>query len=81
MADAVIIALIVAIPPTVIAAGNIWLGVLADNRAAAERAAGRAESNTKLDHITVLTNSTLTAANKRIDELEATIKQMLAERH
>ena len=34
----------------------------------------------KLDHITMLTNSTLTAANKRIDELEGIVKRLLNER-
>ena len=34
----------------------------------------------KLDHITVLTNSTLTAANKRIDDLEVEVETLKAER-
>jgi len=63
--DPVQIALIVAIPPTVAALGSILATWLADRRA-----------NRKLNHITVLTNSTLTAANKRIDELEAIVRQL-----
>jgi len=34
----------------------------------------------KLDVIHTLTNSTLTAANKRIDELEMIVKRMVKER-
>lgn len=33
-------------------------------------------SGRKLDHITFLTNSTLTAANRRIDELELEVKAL-----
>ncbi len=36
-------------------------------------------TNDKLDHITVLTNSTLTAANKRIADLEKQVKFLLGE--
>jgi len=68
MTSEVYIALIVAIPPTIAALGAILVGVLADRR-----------SGRKLDHITVLTNSTLTAANRRIDELEAIIRRMTKE--
>jgi len=68
MTSEVHIALIVAIPPTIAALGAILVGVLADRR-----------SGRKLDHITVLTNSTLTAANRRIDELEAIIRRMTKE--
>ncbi len=32
------------------------------------------ETNKKLDHITVLTNSTLSAAHERIEELEKTVE-------
>jgi hypothetical protein len=67
--DAVQIALIVAMPPTVVAIGSIFVAVLQDRRA-----------GKKLDHITVLTNSTLTAANKRIDELEQTVEALLTKR-
>jgi hypothetical protein len=67
--DAVQIAITVAIPPTVAAIGAIVATILVDRRA-----------DRKLNHITVLTNSTLTAANKRIDELEELVRSLLAER-
>lgn len=73
----VIVGALVALPPTLAT-------ILSDRRAQRERqdmreehARTRAESvtareatSTKLDHITVLTNSTLTTANRRIEELE-----------
>lgn len=34
----------------------------------------------KLNHITVLTNSTLTAANKRIETLEEVVRKLLMEK-
>ena len=61
----VLIALIVAIPPTLAAIGAILVTILTDRRA-----------STKLNHITVLTNSTLSAANIRIAELESVVKQL-----
>jgi len=64
--DTVWIALIVAIPPTIAAMGGLLVTLLAHRRA-----------GNKLDHITTLTNSTLTAANKRIDELEAQVVALL----
>lgn len=60
-------ALIIAAPPTLTAVGAFVMAM---------RVARRADR--KLDHITVLTNSTLTAANKRIDELEHIINTMSA---
>lgn len=69
MTTEVQIALIVAIPPTVAALGAIYVTIRADARA-----------NLKLNHITVLTNSTLTTANRRIDELEHIIRNLITER-
>lgn len=66
MTESVQVALLVAIPPTVTAVGAIIMGILADRRA-----------SKKLDHITILTNSTLTAANKRIAELEVIVARLL----
>jgi len=49
---------------------------------AAELAKTQAEtdkkSDGKLDHITFLTNSTLTTANKRIDELEGIVRTLIS---
>lgn len=42
---------------------------------------GNDVADKKLDHITLLTNSTLTAANKRIDELESMVRALTAERN
>ncbi len=69
MTDAVQIALIVAIPPTVTAVCGVGIAIV-NNRRATE----------KLEHITVLTNSTLTAANTRIDELEKQVLSLTSER-
>lgn len=63
------VALIVALPPTVTALGAILVTILAYQK-----------SGVKLDQIHVLTNSTLTAANKRIDDLEKLVKRLLEER-
>jgi polyhydroxyalkanoate synthesis regulator phasin len=63
--DSVQIALIVAVPPTIAAIGAIAATVLADRRA-----------DRKLNHITVLTNSTLSEAKRRIDELEQQVKAL-----
>ncbi len=69
MTDVVQVALIAAIPPTVVAIGGIVVALLVDRRA-----------NGKIDHITVLTNSTLTEANKRIEQLEGQVKALVVER-
>lgn len=69
MTPEVQIALIVAVPPTLVAAGAILVTLLAHRRA-----------NTKLDHITVLTNSTLSDALRRIEELEIMVHRLEAER-
>ncbi len=69
MTESVQLAIIVAVPPTLAAIGGILMGLRADKR-----------SDAKLNHITVLTNSTLTAANRRIDELEAVVVKMTEER-
>jgi len=62
MTDAVIIAGLAALAPTLTVLLTYW------------------RSGKKLDVIHTLTNSTLTAANKRIDELEIIIKRMVKER-
>ncbi len=63
---------------------GIWIALIAASASAlASLAAIRAQNRLlvpKLDHITVLTNSTLTAANKRIDDLEIEVKSLKAER-
>ncbi len=67
MTEAVQVALIVALPALVTSL-SASIGVILQN-------SKHQKINTaSLSHITVLTNSTLTAANKRIDELEAEIK-------
>lgn len=68
MTEAVQIALIVAVPPTFLAASGIVIAYL-NNKVATK----------KIDHVTVLTNSTLTAANKRIDLLEAQVRSLGAQ--
>lgn len=69
MSPEIQIAVIVAVPPTLAVIGSTVVGVVAARKA-----------NTKLDHITVLTNSTLTAANKRIESLEKTVRSMTRKR-
>lgn len=61
----VLVAFIAAIPPTVVACGGV-LAIYFAHR--------------KLDHITYLTNSTLSAANKMISELKAEIARLITER-
>ncbi len=53
------------IPLIITAIGAIIVPIVTDYRA-----------NKKLNHITVLTNSTLTAANKRIEMLEGIVKDL-----
>ena len=60
-----VVTLISAITAAVVALVNLKRGNVADG---------------KLDHITMLTNSTLTAANKRIDELEGIVSRLLNDR-
>lgn len=77
------LALIAAILPTVSAIGAIVVTVVVHLRAVAKldlAAVKLATADQKLDHITVLTNSTLSAAMKRIDELEKVIQSLLADR-
>ena len=75
MTEAVQVALVVATPPTVVAISALILGLRADARARkADVISGR-----KLDHITVLTNSTLSAANKRIEELEEVVRRLVTQ--
>lgn len=69
MVEVVQIALITSIAPTLVALGSIIATLMTARRA-----------DGKLNQIHVLTNSTLTAANKRIDELETLVKRLLAER-
>jgi len=69
MTDAVQLALITAVPPTLAILANIWLTEHRSMKASA-----------KLDHITVLTNSTLTAANQRIESLAADVEALHKER-
>lgn len=65
MTEAVTVALIVSAAPALAAIVSVW-------------ALLRTAVVPKLDHITVLTNSTLTAANRRIDELEHEVKELKA---
>lgn len=69
MSESVQIALIASIAPTIVAFGAIIATIVTSNKA-----------DGKLNQIHVLTNSTLTAANKRIDELEAIVKRLLVEK-
>lgn len=57
-----------ALPLILVALGGIIVPIVIDRRA-----------NRKLDHITVLTNSTLSTANARIEALEKMVEQLLAE--
>ncbi len=63
------VALISAMPPTLAALGAFVAVLIVDRR-----------SDRKLNHITVLTNSTLAAANKRIEDLEEVVRRLVAER-
>lgn len=76
MTDALAIGLLVAIPPTLAALGNTYVGWRRERRLSAEREETRAESNAKLDHITVLTNSTLAAAKSEIAALTAEVSKL-----
>ncbi len=76
LTEAVLIALIVATPTTLAAIASMIVSlrtrrIVVDAHETADR---------KLDHITVLTNSTLSAANERIRILEAMVKGLLRER-
>lgn len=62
MTSEVQMALITAIPPTIASIGGIIIAVYSSRKA-----------DKKLNHITVLTNSTLTAANEKIADLKDTI--------
>ncbi len=87
MSDTLALAILAAIPATLTAATGIVIAVL--NGRKADRAVTQAVATSlevtksneiadqKLNHITVLTNSTLTAANLRIDELERQIQSLL----
>ena len=66
MSETVIVAFIAAVIP---AAAAITVQMISNSRA-----------GKKLDHITVLTNSTLTAANQRIEQLEDIVNQLVNER-
>jgi hypothetical protein len=55
-----------------------FMGWLAYKQSLLKGTADKADQ--KLDHITVLTNSTLTAANQRIDQLEELIRRLIADR-
>jgi hypothetical protein len=70
MTEMVELALIAAMASSIASGATVAVSILAQNRVLVP----------KLDHITVLTNSTLTAANKRIDDLEAIVKSLKAER-
>ena len=69
MSDAFWLSIFTAIPPTIAALGALLAVWRADRRA-----------DSKLNHITFLTNSNLVAANKRILELEAAVIQLMQER-
>lgn len=78
--EAVLVGFLASLPACLVALGNIFATWKADRRAAAERAVIRHETNGKLDHIEKLTNSSMSRALIRIDELEAIILSMQAER-
>jgi len=69
MTDAMSYALIVSAGPTLMA----LIGVVAIWKS-------HTTNSKKLDHITVLTNSTLSAANKRIEELEMVVARLLKDK-
>lgn len=73
MTDTVIVGLCVGVPALITAVGNLYDKVRRERRLSAERAETRAEANKKLDHITVLTNSTLAAAKSEIAALTAEV--------
>lgn len=76
MTPEVQIALIAGIPATLTAAGALVAVIMASRRS--QEADKTADA--KLDQIHVLTNSNLTAANNRIDELTVLVRKMAAER-
>lgn len=65
MSENVQLALIVAIPPTFTALAGIIISWI-----------NHRQSDGKLNHITALTNSTLTAANARIEKLEKIVEEL-----
>lgn len=79
--DTIIVGLLASVPASAVALYQIYRSWRADRRAAAQRAANQHENVTKLDHIEKLTNSSMHKALARIDELEAVVKGMIAERN
>ena len=75
MSETVILSLIVAMPAIIAAIGGI-LSTMSSWKA--EKKLKVADE--KLDHITTLTNSTLSAANRRIAALEKVVKRLLKEK-
>lgn len=67
MSEEVWIALITTIPVVIAALGTIIIALY--------------RAHTKLNHITILTNSTHTAAVKRIEDLENIIKEFVKDKH
>jgi len=60
--------------------GVLLLGFLRSEYRNRKASQERKSASGKLDHITVLTNSTLSAANARIEQLEAVVNKLVAER-
>ena len=73
MSENVQVAIIVVLPTLV----GMWLKHRQDAREYARSLAADNTANSKLDHITVLTNSTLTAANREIGELKKQVADLL----
>jgi hypothetical protein len=76
MTSEIIIALIAAIAPTILATGTL-IAVLRGNKDATKR---DETADAKIDHVTVLTNSTLSTAMKRVEQLEDTINVIKKEK-
>jgi hypothetical protein len=73
MSDTVVVALI-AVVPTML---TLLMKFRQDRTEYRRSQSADNNANAKLDHITVLTNSTLTAANRRIGDLEGQVQELL----
>jgi hypothetical protein len=80
MSDAIAIAAIGAAGLVLAAGAPVVVTILTARAARKDRAMNDNRANTKLDQIHTLTNSTLTAANKRIEVLEGIVARLTEEK-
>ena len=77
MSDTVYVALIAVIPTFLTTIAAMAVKFRQDSREYRRSLEADNTANSKLDHITVLTNSTLTAANKEIGDLKKQLADLL----